>query len=102
MWWTKEIDYDTAKAFLDECHLYTEKKIQKYLPEIPDNKRLNKQFSRKNPFLPIGAVIHPSKTNSVWDCIRSISYGSHGTHFIINNHNAPTNTNYELFSKSGN
>lgn len=96
-WWEKEISQDTARSFLNECKEYTFDMIKKFTPELHP-RQFKHSFQNSNvPFLPIGAIVHSSLSRSVWDTIRSIAYGVHGSHFIVTGHNPPKK--YELLSK---
>ena len=96
-WWEEEIDKDTALQFLEECRAYTLETIQKKLPELKQS-QFN-HYHQSEPLMALGAVVHSSKTKTIWDALRVIAYGSHASHFIVTNHRPTQNSKYELLSE---
>lgn len=96
-WWENEISQEIAEEFLAECSEYTKKLLHKHTPELDERQFNHILQGRDAPFMPIGTVVHSTRSRTVWDAIRSIAHGVHGTHFVITNHAPPKG--YELLSE---
>lgn len=82
-WWNEEITEDIAIQFLEECREYTKRIINEHQPELK-TRRFSHVFPKSEvPFVPLGAVIHATRTQSLWDALRVIGSEAYGTHFIV-------------------
>lgn len=97
-WWNQEIDERTAVAFLKECQRYTEKAISKNQPDIKARRFSHRMPTTEVPFIPFGAVVHTTRTKTVWDAMRVVGSEAYGTHFIIATHKGIKNAEFELLS----
>jgi hypothetical protein len=96
-WWKEEsISLETAKAFIQECRDFTIESMKRYTPELKERDLNHILGNKRDPFSPIGAVVHSTKTKTAWDAIRTIAKGKHGTHFIVTSHEPPSS--YKLLS----
>jgi hypothetical protein len=50
------------------------------------------------PFIPSGAIIHSTRTRTMWDALRVIGSEAYGTHFVIASHKKYPNPEFELLS----
>jgi hypothetical protein len=97
-WWNEDIDESTAIAFLKECQDYTRKTIMAGQPDIKNRRFSHKLPNTEVPFVPLGAVIHSSRTKTIWDALRVIASQACGTHFLVTTHKGKANKEYDLLS----
>ena len=97
-WWNEDISEQTALQFLAECQEYTRSIIQNHHPDIKSKRFSHKIPSIESPFVPFGAVIHSSRTKTMWDSLRVIGSEAYGTHFIVATHKGIKNKEFELLA----
>jgi len=82
-WWTEEITSKIAVNFLKECQSYTQEVIRKKVPFLKDARYSHVIPSTIQPFTPLGAIIHSTRTPTIWDALQSLATQAYGTHFIL-------------------
>jgi len=96
-WWEEEIAKETALQFMEESRAYTLEMIRKNLPELRES-QFNHYYQGEQ-LMSLGAVVHSSKTKTIWDTLRVIAYGSHASHFVVTNHAPTQDSRYPLLNE---
>lgn len=82
-WWTEEITETMAIEFLKECQEYTREVIKKEARYLTNARYSHVIPNTIKPFTPIGAIVHSTRTPSIWDAMQVVASQSYGTHFIL-------------------